>query len=95
MEKKKTTNRKHLQNLRRFTRLGVQILFFALFPSAYASAFAGVKYMFIQIGAHQLIELTPFVAILIALCAYTFVFGRFFCGYACAFGKSDRSHVVL
>lgn len=87
MEKKKTTNRKHLQNLRRFARLGVQILFFALFPSAYASAFAGVKYMFTQIGNHQLIELTPFVAILIAHCAYTFVFGRFFCGYACAFGS--------
>ena len=28
-----------------------------------------------------------FVTILIVLCLYTIVFGRFFCGFACAFGS--------
>lgn len=88
MKAEKTKDRrKWYRSLHRYTRFGVQVLFFVLFPSAYASAFAGVKYIFTQIGAHQIIGLTPFVAILIALCAYTVVFGRFFCGYACAFGS--------
>ena len=37
-------------------------------------------------GSAGVIELTPFISILIILLAFTFLFGRFFCGYACAFG---------
>ena len=81
------SERKKGQKMQGLVRLAVQVLFFVLFPSAYASAFAGVKYIFTQIGSHQLIEFTPFVAILVTVCAYTVVFGRFFCGYACAFGS--------
>lgn len=29
----------------------------------------------------------PFVTVLVVLCAYTILFGRFFCGFACAFGS--------
>lgn len=79
--------RKWYQKMHRFTRLGVQILFFILFPSAYSAGFAGVKYIFTQIGSHEMVQMTPFVALLLVLCLYTFVFGRFFCGYACAFGS--------
>ncbi|MBQ9014533.1 MAG: 4Fe-4S binding protein [Firmicutes bacterium] len=90
INKKKNTpasRRKKQQKLQALIRFAVQVLFFVLFPSAYASSFAGVKYIFTQIGAHQMIEFTPFIAILITLCAYTVLFGRFFCGYVCAFGS--------
>lgn len=67
-------------------RAAVQLVFFLFFPSAYTAAFAGVKYIFTQIGAGEKVEMTSFTAALIVLCLYTVVFGRFFCGFACAFG---------
>ena len=69
-----------------YVRLAIQILFFLLFPSTFTSAFNGVKYIFTQIGLGSSVALNSFLAVLIALCVYTIVFGRFFCGYACAFG---------
>ena len=65
----------------------IQILYFLFLPSVYTAAFAGVKYIFTQIGAGEVIGLTSFVTVLIVLCAYTILFGRFFCGFACAFGS--------
>ncbi len=38
-------------------------------------------------GTGAQIEITSFVLSLIILCASTVVFGRFFCGFACAFGS--------
>ena len=70
----------------RWLRLGIQILFFVLAPGVFSGAFNAVKYAFTQIGAIQGIEVTAFVVQLLAVLAFTFVFGRFFCGYACAFG---------
>ena len=80
----KSINKKSARILIRFL---IQAGFFLLFPSVYSSCYAGVKYLFTQIGQGARIELTPFVTILIVLCAYTIVFGRFFCGFACAFGS--------
>ena len=34
-----------------------------------------------------MLELNSFVLVLLLLCCFTMVFGRFFCGYACAFGS--------
>lgn len=65
----------------------LQIGFFLLVPSAYTAAFGGIKYIFTQLGAGEAVGMTPFLAALIVLCGYTVVFGRFFCGYACAFGS--------
>ena len=65
----------------------IQLLYFLFLPSAYTAAFAGVKYIFTQLGAGEKIGLTSFVSLLIVLCLYTIVFGRFFCGFACAFGS--------
>lgn len=87
----------------------VQLAFFILAPGLYSSAFNGVKYLATQMGNTDVLEFTPFIAILITLLVYTVVFGRFFCGYACAFGflgdvlydassaiqKKIRGHVVL
>ena len=68
---------------------------FILFPSMFTAAFNGVKYIFTQIGSGNRIELTSFVAVLLMLCVYTMIFGRFFCGFACAFGSfGDAMHAL-
>lgn len=72
--------------IRQYVRAAIQLLYFIFFPSVYTASFNGVKYIFTQIGAHQKVEITSFVAVFIALCIYTIIFGRFFCGFACAFG---------
>lgn len=80
--------RAHLKRARvnRAVRLGIQLLFLAAAPSLFSGAFNGVKYLFAQMGASAPLEATSFLILLVALLAYTVVFGRFFCGYACAFG---------
>ena len=70
----------------RVLRIGIQIMFFVVAPGLFAAAFNGVKYFFTQIGALEPFEATSFVVVLVVLLAFTVVFGRFFCGYACAFG---------
>lgn len=61
----------------------------------FTAAFNGVKYIFTQIGSGNRIELTSFVAVLLMLCVYTMIFGRFFCGFACAFGSfGDAVHAI-
>lgn len=76
-------------------RASIQILYFCFLPSAYTAAFAGVKYIFTRLGAGERLELASFTAVLTVLCAYTVVFGRFFCGFACAFGSlGDALHAL-
>lgn len=39
--------------------------------------------------------MTSFVTVLLVICLYTMVFGRFFCGFACAFGAfGDALHAL-
>ena len=64
----------------------VQLVFFLLAPDIYVTCFNGVKYIATQMGNAAVIEVTPFVAVMVTMLIYTFIFGRFFCGYACAFG---------
>ena len=78
---------KEIKKLHTWLRALIQILYFLFLPSVYTAAFAGVKYIFTQIGAGEAIGMTSFVTVLIVLCAYTILFGRFFCGFACAFGS--------
>ncbi|MDR0518639.1 MAG: 4Fe-4S binding protein [Clostridiales Family XIII bacterium] len=68
-------------------RVAVQIVFFAFFPAAFSVAFSGVRYVAVQIQRHEGISWNPFLFALVCLLAFTCVFGRFFCGYACAFGS--------
>ncbi len=70
-----------------WVRAAVQVFFFLLMPSAYTSAFAGIKYIFAQIGLAEPVKPEMFLIVLIVLCVFTIVFGRFFCGFACAFGS--------
>lgn len=67
-------------------RAAIQLAYFVFFPSVYAAAFSGVKYIFMQLGTGSSIAFTAFVTALAVLCVYTILFGRFFCGFACAFG---------
>lgn len=83
----KQMNKKTLKKVHVWVRAVIQLLYFLFIPSAYTAAFNGVKYIFTQMGAKSHLELTSFVVTLIALCLFTIVFGRFFCGFACAFGS--------
>lgn len=71
----------------RWLRFGIQLVFFIGAPALFSGAFNGVKYLFTQIGLCDAIEPTSFVIQLVAVLAFTILFGRFFCGYACAFGS--------
>ena len=71
---------------RAWLRAGVQVFFFLTMPGAFVAGFSGVKHLFQWIGAGELLRLDSFVLSLIGLCGFTVLFGRFFCGYVCAFG---------
>lgn len=76
-----------------YLRAAIQLVFFLFLPSAFTTAFSGIKSVLTQIGAGNPIAWSSFLTVLLALCAYTIVFGRFFCGYACAFGTlGDAVH---
>ena len=78
--------RRRTQLGHRWLRYGIQVAFFVLAPAVFSGAFSAVKYCFAQIAAGEPLEATAFVVLLLAVLGFTIVFGRFFCGYACAFG---------
>lgn len=91
----KKLDKKGIKKVHVWVRAIIQLLYFLFLPSAYTAAFAGVKYIFTQIGTGNRVELTSFVTVLIVLCVYTVIFGRFFCGFACAFGSlGDAVHAL-
>lgn len=78
-----------------YTRAVIQLLFFLFLPSAFTTAFSAIKTMFTQMGSGSPILWSSFLTVFLALCAYTIIFGRFFCGYACAFGTlGDAVHAL-
>ena len=92
----KAQQRKRLQNRQRMLRWVIQVVFLLCAPGAFSAAFNGAKYIAAQIGGLQAIEPTSFLLLFAALCAFTVVFGRFFCGYACAFGTlGDAIHLLF
>lgn len=84
--KSKALGRQRTMRWHRAVRFAIQIAFFIAAPAVFSAAFNGVKYLFTQLGAREAIEPGSFVVLLAATLAFTVVFGRFFCGYACAFG---------
>lgn len=86
---------KDIKKLHIWLRALIQVLYFLFIPSVYTAAFAGVKYIFTQIGAGEKVAVTSFVTVLVVICIYTILFGRFFCGFACAFGTlGDGVHAL-
>ncbi len=84
--KGRAQERRRAELLHRGLRWGAQAAFFVAFPGVWSAAFSGVKYLCQQVGGTDVLEVSGFLALLLALFAYTCVFGRFFCGYACSFG---------
>ncbi|MDR0852792.1 MAG: 4Fe-4S binding protein [Clostridiales Family XIII bacterium] len=69
------------------TRFIIQAIFFLFLPALFSSAFTGVRYIAERIFEHEVVGLNHFIITLIILLSFTILFGRFFCGYACAFGS--------
>lgn len=79
--------RKKKVQRQRLIRGIIQLIFFISMPSAFVAGFSGVKYIFSQIHTGNVIEINSFLLTLIGLGVFTILFGRFFCGYVCAFGS--------
>ena len=78
--------RRKAQKRKAWLRAGIQFIFFLSMPGAFVAGFSGIKHLFLWIGAGEPLQVDSFVLALIGLCAFTILFGRFFCGYVCAFG---------
>ncbi len=88
-------DKKVKKQILRLLHAGIQLMFFIVFPSIFTAAFAGVRYLAVQIGQTEPLELTAFVKVLCGFCLFTMIFGRFFCGFACAFGSfGDALHTL-
>ncbi len=85
--KNDNNNRQTMKKMHNYVRRVIQLIFFIFFTSIFTAAFSGIKEIFTKIGSGDLVELSGFVMTLIVVCAFTVVFGRFFCGFACAFGS--------
>ena len=69
-------------------KLLVQIAFFILLPALYISALSGIQQIYLSIikGTFTISALWPQTIEAIAIIPVTILFGRFFCGWMCAFG---------
>ena len=74
------------QTVVRVARILVQIVCFLIAPAMFSQAFSGLKNMLTAIGTGTPLEWSSFTVKLVALLCVTIVFGRIFCGWACAFG---------
>lgn len=83
--------RKEATRFERAQKWFIQIAFFLLAPSSFASGFMGLKTLLMQINVMNThrgydFEVMSFTILLIILLALTALIGRFFCGYVCSFG---------
>lgn len=83
----KPADRKKRKEQNRILRIAIQVIFFLLAPSLFTTAFSGIKHFFTLIHQGEPLENNGFITALVAMCVFTMLFGRFFCGYACAFGS--------
>ena len=79
--------RQKAQKQRVWLRAVLQLIFFLSMPGAFVAGFSGVRQIFLRIGAGEVLQLDSFALSLLGLCGFTILFGRFFCGYVCAFGS--------
>ncbi len=78
-------NNKKNSMIKDWTEIIIRLLFFITMPAAFSSGFLAVKLMFTAIGSAEPINLDS-MWVLIFLVGFTILFGRFFCGFICAFG---------
>lgn len=69
-------------------RFAIQIISFVLVPALYINAFAGIHAIYSGIinGTFNFVSLWPQIVEVVAIIPITILFGRFFCGWMCAFG---------
>lgn len=79
-------DKKKRKKIQKGVRFGIQAIFFFMAPALFTSAFSGIKYIVQQLHAGAILSWNPFLTALVLLGGFTILFGRFFCGYACAFG---------
>lgn len=75
------------QKIQNGIRRIIQLMFFIFLPSLFNEAFSGIKGIFRQVGEGEVISWNAFLQTFVILCVITILFGRFFCGFACAFGS--------
>ncbi len=82
------SNTKHKFSVLQAVRLLLQILFFLFLPALYIGALNGVKEIY-QAIIHQSFSaaLVPQIVEAAVVIPVTVLFGRFFCGWMCAFGS--------
>ena len=82
-----TTAQKRKKRLKIKTTVGIiiKLIFFILMPASFAAGFNGVKSLLTSISKGEPLGMNGFVMTLIGLAGFTILFGRFFCGYVCAF----------
>ena len=83
---KEIKKKKRNSIINKWVRIVIQIVFFLTYPAVFSQGFSGFKEMISSIGKGATIEINTFLIRFIVLVIITVVFGRIFCGYACAFG---------
>ena len=68
---------------------------FIIYPALFSTAFTGIKLIVEQITQRASLPWNSFVQTLVVLLVFTIVFGRFFCGFACAFGTWGISFILF
>ncbi|HEX3029885.1 MAG TPA: 4Fe-4S binding protein, partial [Clostridia bacterium] len=70
------------------TKVMVQVLAFIFLPALFVSTFAGIKGLYLSVinNEYNVSVLIPQLIEAFAIVPLTLLFGRFFCGWMCAFG---------
>jgi len=79
------------------TRNIIQLVCFLLLPGLFIDSFNGIKAVIVAIagGTGSLATIVPAIFPSVLLIISTMLFGRFFCGFMCAFGTlSDAAHYI-
>lgn len=80
----KRMRKKKIQNI---VRRVIQLAFFVFLPSLFSEAFSGLKGLFRQVGQGEVLSWNAFLQTFVILFIITILAGRWFCGFACAFGS--------
>jgi polyferredoxin/uncharacterized protein with FMN-binding domain len=73
-------------------RFAVQLIFFILFPALFILTYGAIKETYIMLigGTFSFNELFPKIIEALSIIPVTVLFGRFFCGWFCAFGSFNE-----
>lgn len=80
--------KKHKVSLMKIIRHSVQIIFFIILPGLYINAFSGIRDIYVALinNSFNASQMLPQLVEAIVIIPFTVLFGRFFCGWMCAFG---------